>query len=186
MLAASNSQHLRFIKKTRHPSLSLEHNVRLLRREVVRAIRHEQLELLWPNGEISRPDSETLSGRKDEVASFVNRVFYAVTKRLGCFGLSLLPLNIKREASDQKPFWDTDGLGISKGGSGDYILEPGRSVASSEVSTEVEDELRAEWDGHEKASVLEQCEAKEDDENDAKAMMYEHASNDDVMDEEIN
>ncbi len=117
-----------------------------MRREVVRAMRYEQLELRYPTGETSRPNKRTLKGTKSGLTSFVNRVCYAVTLELGCFALPLLPLAPKCHVSDTKvdSFWDPAGLGIWWDDQFGWIVESIQGVGTSEVSTEVEEGRMAE------------------------------------------
>ena len=88
--------------------------MRLLRRKVIRAIRHEQLEFRYISGGTFRPTSKSLRGKHWELASFVNAACYAVTKALGCFHAPLLSPNAKPRVSDETAltFWDTTGLEI--------------------------------------------------------------------------
>lgn len=124
----------------------LEHTVQILRREVIRAMRHGQLMLRWPSGETSQPNKLTLRGTKSGLAPFINRACYAVTRELGCFALPFLPLSPKNSASDIKvdSFWSSAGLGIWWDDGSGWMVESTQEIGSSEVSTEVEEERMAE------------------------------------------
>ena len=163
--------------------LSLEHNAQILRREVVRAMRYQQLELLWATGGTLRPSSRTLRGTKAGLASFVNRVCYAATRELGCFAFPLLPYNTKRDSSDTRPFWDTDGLSISRSADGEWIVQSSRSVASSEVTTEVEDGVGAEYEDFEGQEPMEECLEEKSEHNNKEKVQYSYPKDNDLMDE---
>lgn len=80
--------------KTRH---SYERWVRLLRREVVRALRGGNLELRYSRNRgtfrTSARDLRSASGcGRSEVACFVNAVCYAVTREVGAFPFPLITL----------------------------------------------------------------------------------------------
>lgn len=122
-------------------STLLDHSVQMLRREVVRAIRHEQLELRWSTGETSRPNKHSLRGTKSSLTSFVNRVCYAVTRELGCFARPLLPLAPGIHASDMEvdSVWNPVSLGIWWDDRLGWIVESTHEVESSEVSTDIEE-----------------------------------------------
>ena len=94
--------------------LSFQRTLQMLRREVIRAIRHEQLEFRYPKGSTFRPTAKSLKGKEWELASFINAACFAVTRALGCFDAPLLKPNAKARASDEMvlDFWDCDGLGI--------------------------------------------------------------------------
>ena len=129
-----------------HRLLSLEHCVLLLRREVVRVMRYEKIELRRPTGRILRPDSRSLRRTKHGLASFINRVCYAVTNGLGFYALPLLPLNVKQEASYKRAVCNVDDLDFVRSALSDWAVEPDQDIASSEVSTEVDEALVAEWE----------------------------------------
>lgn len=78
-----------------------DRSLQMLRREVVRAIRQEELELGSVSEERHRLNAKCLKGRKWELRSFINRVCHQVAGNLGYFGPPLLPLNAKSHASDE-------------------------------------------------------------------------------------
>ena len=181
--AVESDQHSDALSRNKPHLVSLEHTIRVLRREVVRAMRYQQLELQWVTGGNLRPSSRTLRGEKAGLASFVNRVCYATTSGLGCFALPLLPYNMRRDTSDEKPFWDTDGLSISRNAEGEWVVGSVRSVASSEVTTEIENGLKAESEeAEEEGAADEYCETQagyDDKEN----LKCEFSGDVDLMDE---
>jgi len=157
----------------------LDHSVRMLRREVVRAIRHKKLELRWPTGETSRPNKSTLRGTKSGLTSFVNRVCYAVTRELGCFALPLLPLAPRSHASDMKvdSLWNPMSLGIWWDDGLGWIVQLTREVESSEVSTEIgEEQWAGDWDHSEEEGEGEGARNGENCNENIEEDMYENGS----------
>ncbi len=145
---------------------SFEHTVRLLRREIVRAIRHKQLKLNWLDGATLRPNSRSLIGKSSGLATFINQVCYAATKGPGCFALSLLPLAIKPKPSDMTSWWSTSGLKIRKNKAGDLVIGSRDDVTSSDGSTDVEETVTGdELDSEEDASSNEDSGSETDEED---------------------
>ncbi|KAL6716490.1 hypothetical protein ACLMJK_006057 [Lecanora helva] len=126
--------------------LSLQHHIRLLRRETIRSIRNENLELLWPDGETSKPNARSLRGTRKRLGSFVNRTCNAVTKTVDFCAFPLLPLNVGPPIWEPSIFSNGDGLKIKRSTDGEWIISPTQSIASSEVSTDVEDEVEQAYE----------------------------------------
>lgn len=128
---------------------SLEHSVQMLRREIIRALRRQQLSFRWSTGETFRPDKHALTGTRSELESFVNCMCYAATRDLGFFELPLLPLAPINQGSDLKEDSSCDPIGLSIRWH-DYfgwIVKSRHEIGSSEVSTEVgEGRMPEEWE----------------------------------------
>ena len=126
--------------------LSLEHTLQSLRREVTRAMRNQKLKFSWRNGDTFRPDVRDLTGTKDRLYSFINRICYTIIRDVEYFSVPLLPFNVKSEVLDSMPYWDRSGLDIRQNEVGDLVVGSAESIASSEVSTEIEETISEEVD----------------------------------------
>ena len=146
--------------------LSLEHTLQSLRREVVRAMRDQKLKFSWRNGDTFRPDVRELTGTENGLYLLINRICYTIVRDVGYFPVPLLPFNVKSEALDSMSYWDRGGLSIRQNEVGDFIIGSVESIASSEVSTEIEETIlekvdRAEEleDSEEDSLIDEECDS---------------------------
>lgn len=140
----------------------------MLRREIIRALRRQQLEFRRSTGETFRPNKHTLTGTRKELESFINRVCYAATRDLGLFELPLLSLAPVAPVTDRKGDFSCDPscLSIRWHDYLGWIVRMRQEVGSSEVSTEVEEgRMAEEWEDAEEESsrTIEDCWDGKDD-----------------------